>query len=150
MRDECWTWWWCGAAGVWTNTGNHVEMWLQAPLRDQWAQGDVNVYEVALTLCVVGNSCTDFKQQGGGGRRVGWEQIRWPSCDASCWRSGLALCRKATLPSVGEGDRASICHWWGIVLARRQSRGRCAILRNQWLGLGQDERVLLSVQCARG
>jgi len=36
--------------------GNHVEMWLQAPLRVHWAQGDVDLYEICLTLCVVANS----------------------------------------------------------------------------------------------
>jgi len=35
------TWWWCVAAVVRTNPDSHVEMWLQAPLRDTWAQGDV-------------------------------------------------------------------------------------------------------------
>jgi len=79
-------------------------MWLQAPLRDHWAQGDVGLQEIGLTLCVVGNSCTQFKQQVGGGRRVGWEHIRWPSRDASCCRSGLSLCRKAILPGAREGD----------------------------------------------
>ena len=40
MVYECRT---CGAAEVWANHGNHVKMWLQAPLRDHWShwQGDV-------------------------------------------------------------------------------------------------------------
>jgi len=38
------------------------------------------------------------------GTRVGCEQIWWRSCDASCCRSGLSLCRKATLPGTGKGD----------------------------------------------
>ena len=41
----------------------------------------------------------------GEGRRVRWKQIRWPSCCALCCCSGLSCCRKATLPSAGEGDR---------------------------------------------
>ena len=37
--------------GVWRgrgvkNLGNHVEMWLQVPLRGNWAQGDVDLYEM--------------------------------------------------------------------------------------------------------
>jgi len=27
-------------------------MWLQMPLRDHWTQGDVDLYEIGLTLCV--------------------------------------------------------------------------------------------------
>jgi len=52
------------------NPGNHVEMWLQVPLRANWAQGDVDLYEIGSILCVVCNAYTDFKQQIEGGRRV--------------------------------------------------------------------------------
>ena len=74
-------------------------------MRDNGAQVDIDLYDFGLTLCVGGTSCIDFKQQVGGGSTVGLEQIRWPSCDASCCRSGLSFCPEATLPGAGERDR---------------------------------------------
>jgi len=125
----------CGAAEVWANPGNHVKMWLQAPLRDHWAQGDVDLYEVGSKMWIVGNSYTRFKQQVEGGRRVRWQQIRWPSCDASCCRSCLSLCRKATLPGGGGEIVASIYHCCEIVVLCTPDCARCTIMGIQYFFL---------------
>ena len=43
----------------------------------------------------------------------------------------------------------SRCHCYRMVVLRRKYCSRCAIMCNQWLGVGLDLRVLLSGQCAQ-
>jgi len=40
---------------------SHVEVWLQALLRDNWVQGDVPLYGMCLIFCVIMH-VEDFKQ----------------------------------------------------------------------------------------
>ena len=66
--------------------------------------------------------------------------------------AAAAACRFVEMPhrqALGREIVASAHHCCGIVVVRSPGCARCAIRCNQWLVVGQDERVLLSGRCAR-
>jgi len=66
--------------------------------------------------------------------------------------AAAAACRVVEKPhfqALGREIMTSICHCCGIVVFCTQGRARCTIMRNQWLAVAKDERVLLSGRCAR-
>ena len=94
---------------------------------------------------------TDFQTRSGRslGRRVGGEQISglhvmYPAAAAAC-----RVVEKPHFQALGKEIMALICHCCEIVLLYTQGLARCTIMRNQWLAVGKDERVLLSGWCAR-
>jgi len=66
--------------------------------------------------------------------------------------AAAAACRVVERPhfqALGREIIASICYCCGIVVLCTQGCAQCTIMRNQWIVVGKDERVLLSGQCAR-
>jgi len=74
-----------------------------------------------------------------GGEQISGLHVMHPAAAAAC-----RVVEKPHFQALGREIMALICHCCEIALLCTQGRARCTIMRNQWLAVGKDERVLLS------